>query len=136
MSDSEPGRTTDPPPVVRLEACLLAEAARAFLGLLSDSAVGVWGIHDEHGCGLDQVRVSRWLLGSTMVLARPYPTAGCMAYSQNVNGFSYLGRSGAGPKRLLKPSISVLPVIPQSTHEAALDVVDLADLKRRSLELS
>jgi uncharacterized protein (DUF2237 family) len=29
-----------------------------------------------------------------------------------------------------------LSVILQSTHEAALDVVDLADLKRRALELS
>jgi len=33
-------------------------------------------------------------------------------------------------------SISGPPVILQSTHEAALDVVDLADLKRRALELS
>jgi len=39
----------------------------------------------------------------------------------------------------LQPSISAPPVILQSTHEAALDVVDvvdLADLKRRALELS
>jgi hypothetical protein len=33
MSDGEPGRITDPPPVVRLEVCLLAEAAHAFLEL-------------------------------------------------------------------------------------------------------
>jgi hypothetical protein len=31
MSDGEPGRITDPAPVVRLEVCLLAEAAHAFL---------------------------------------------------------------------------------------------------------
>ena len=41
----------------------------------------------------------------------------------------YLGRSGAGPIRPLQPTISAPPVIMQSTHEAALDVVDLADLK-------
>jgi hypothetical protein len=33
MSDGEPGRITDPPPVVRLEVCLLAEAAHTFLEL-------------------------------------------------------------------------------------------------------
>ena len=33
-------------------------------------------------------------------------------------------------------SISGAPVTLQSTHEAALDVVDLADHKRRELELS
>jgi hypothetical protein len=42
----------------------------------------------------------------------------------------------SGQKRLLKPSISALPLIRQSTHEAALDGVDLADPKRRALELS
>jgi hypothetical protein len=36
----------------------------------------------------------------------------------------------------LQPSIGGLPVHFQSTHEAALDVVDLADLKRRTLELT
>ena len=36
----------------------------------------------------------------------------------------------------LQPSISAPPVILQSTHEAALDVLDLASLKRRELELS
>jgi uncharacterized protein (DUF2237 family) len=36
----------------------------------------------------------------------------------------------------LQPTISAPPVIMQSTHEAALDVVDLADLKRRALELT
>ena len=35
-----------------------------------------------------------------------------------------------------EPTISAPPVILQLTHEAALDVVDLADLKRRELELS
>ena len=30
MSDRDPGRMTDPPPVVRLEVCLLAEAARLY----------------------------------------------------------------------------------------------------------
>jgi uncharacterized protein (DUF2237 family) len=35
-----------------------------------------------------------------------------------------------------EPTISAPPVILQLTHEAALDVVDLADLKRRALELS
>ena len=44
--------------------------------------------------------------------------------------------SGAGQIRPLQPSISAPPVILQSTHEAALDVVDLADLKHRALELS
>src|SRR5713226_4414401 len=62
-------------------------------------------------------------------------TAGCAAYGQSVNVGFYLGESGAGPIRPLQPSISAPPVILQSTHEAALDVVDLADLKRRALEL-
>jgi hypothetical protein len=53
-----------------------------------------------------------------------------------VNVVFYLGESGAGPIRPLQPLISAPPVILQSTHEAALDVVDLADLKRRALELS
>ena len=35
-----------------------------------------------------------------------------------------------------EPTISAPPVILQLTHEAALDVVDLADLRRRELELS
>ena len=48
----------------------------------------------------------------------------------------YLGESGAGPIQPLRPAISAPPVILQSTHEAALDVVDLADLKHRALELS
>jgi hypothetical protein len=53
MSDGEPGGMTDPPPVVRLEACLLAETAHAFLELLSDIAVGAnnpqqsWGFDGE-----------------------------------------------------------------------------------------
>ena len=46
MSDGEPGRMTDRP-LVRLEVCLLAEAAHAFLELLYDIAVEVRGIQDE-----------------------------------------------------------------------------------------
>jgi hypothetical protein len=57
-------------------------------------------------------------------------------YGQSVNMVFYLGESGAGPIQPLRPAISAPPVILQSTHEAALDVVDLADLKRRALELS
>ncbi len=55
---------------------------------------------------------------------------------KSVNVVFYLGESGAGPIRPLQPSISAPPVILQSTHEVALDVVDLADLIRRALELS
>lgn len=69
MSDGEPGRMTDPPPVVRLEVCPLAEAAYAFLELLYDIAVEVRGVQDEQGCRLDQARVGRSILGSMMVLA-------------------------------------------------------------------
>ena len=58
------------------------------------------------------------------------------AYGQYVNVVFYLGESGANPIRLLQPTVSAPPVILQSTHEAALDFVDLADLKRRKLELS
>ena len=57
-------------------------------------------------------------------------------YGQSVNMVFYLGESGAGPIRPLQPMISAPPVILQSTHEATLDVVDLADLKRRELELT
>jgi len=57
-------------------------------------------------------------------------------YGQSANMVLYLGESGAGPIQLLRPAISAPPVILQSTHEAALDVVDLADLKHRALELS
>ncbi len=137
MSGGEPGGMTDPPSVVRLEACLLAETAHAFLELLSDIAVGVRGVQDEHGCGLDQVHVGRWFPGSMMmVVACLSRTVGCIEYSQSVNGVSYLGESGAGPIRPFQPSISAPSVILQSTHEAALDVVDLAGLKRHALELS
>jgi hypothetical protein len=55
-------------------------------------------------------------------------------FGQSVNVVFYLGEAGAGPP--LQPSISTPPVILQSTHEAALDVVDLADLKHRALEQS
>jgi uncharacterized protein (DUF2237 family) len=47
-----------------------------------------------------------------------------------------MGESAAGRFDRLQPSIGGPAVILQSTHEAALDVVDLADLKRRALELS
>jgi hypothetical protein len=57
-------------------------------------------------------------------------------YGQSVKMVFYLGESRAGPIRPLRPAISAPPVILQSTHEAALDVVDLADRKRRALELS
>ena len=57
-------------------------------------------------------------------------------YGQSANMVLYSGESGAGPIQLLRPAISAPPVILQSTHEAALDVVDLADLKHRALELS
>jgi hypothetical protein len=50
-------------------------------------------------------------------------------YGQSVNMVFYLGESGAGPIQPLRPAISAPP-------EAALDVVDLADLKHRALELS
>jgi hypothetical protein len=63
-------------------------------------------------------------------------TAGWVAYGQSEKMVFYLGESGAGAIRPLQPSISAPPVILQSTHEAALDVVGLADLKRRALELS
>jgi hypothetical protein len=114
----------------------LAEVVHAFLELLYDIAVEVRGVQDEQGCRLDQVRVGRWTLGSMMVVACLCRTTGCAAYGQSVNVVFYLGESGAGPIRPLQPSISAPPVILQSTHEAALDVVDLADLKRRALELS
>jgi hypothetical protein len=136
MSDGEPGQMTDRPPVVRLEVCFLAGAAHAFLEFLNHIAVEVRGVQDEHRCGLDQVRVGRWFLGSMMVLACLSRTAGCVAFGQSVNVVLCLEESGAGPIRPLQPSISAPPVILQSRHEAALDVVDLADLKRRALELS
>jgi len=53
-------------------------------------------------------------------------------YGQSVNMVFYLGESGAGPIQPLRPAISAPPVILQS----ALDVVGLADLKHRALELS
>ncbi len=51
-------------------------------------------------------------------------------FSKSVNVVFYLGESRAGPP--FQPSTP--PVILQSTHEAALDVVDLADLRHRALE--
>ena len=101
----------------------MAEAAHAFLEPLYNIAAEVTGVQDEQGCRLDQVRVGCWILGSMMVV-------------KSVNAVFYLGESGAGPIRPLQPSISAPPGILQSTHEAAIDVVDLADLRRRALELS
>ena len=67
-----------------------------------------------------------------MVVACLSRTAGCAAYGQSVNVVSW--KSGVAQSTVA--AISAPPVILQSTHEAALDVVDLADLKRRALELS
>lgn len=69
MSDGEPGRMTNPPPMVRLEVCFLAEAVHAFLELLYDIAVEVRSVQHERGCRLDQVHVGRWFLESMMVVA-------------------------------------------------------------------
>jgi hypothetical protein len=55
-------------------------------------------------------------------------------FGQSVNLVFYLAESEAGPP--LQPSISTPPVILQLTHEAALDVFDLAGLKHRALEQS
>ena len=57
-------------------------------------------------------------------------------YGQSVNVIFCLGESAAARIDRLQPSIGGPPVTLQSTHEAALDVVDLADLKRRALELT
>jgi hypothetical protein len=66
----------------------------------------------------------------------PVPDGRMRAYGQSVNVIFYLGESAAGPIRPLQPTISGPPVTLQSTQEAALEVVDLADLKRREPELS
>ena len=71
-----------------------------------------------------------------MVVACLSGTAGCAAYGQSVNVIFYLGESAAGPIRPFAAINRRPPVILQSTHEAALDVLDLADLKRRALELT
>ncbi len=48
-----------------------------------------------------------------------------------------LGRVRSWPQiDRLQPPIGGPPVTLQSTHEAALEIVDLADLKRRALELT
>ena len=53
-------------------------------------------------------------------------TAGCAAYGQSI---FYLGKSAARPEiDRLQPSIGWPPVTLQSTHEAALDVVDLCPM--------
>lgn len=133
MSDGEPGRMTDPPSAVRLEVCFLAGAAHALLELLNHIAVEVRDVQDEHGCGLDLVSVGRWLLGSMMVVACLSRTTAEVAYGKSVNVVLCMGESGAGPIRSFRSSIRASLVILQSTHEAALDVVDL---KRQALELS
>ena len=102
-----------------------SEVVHPSSSFLYDIAVEVSGVQDEQGCGLDQVRVGCWSLGSLMVVACPSPTAGCAAHGQFVNVVLVRSQRSA---RLLSSS--------QLTHEAALDVVDLADLKRRELELS
>ena len=43
---------------------------------LYDIAVEVSGVQDEQECGLDQVRVGHWILGSMMVVACQSRTAG------------------------------------------------------------
>ena len=131
MSDGEAGGARSGP----TRRVPFGRVVHAFLELLDDIAVEVTGVQDEQGCRLDQVRVD-WILGSLMVVACLSPTAGCAAYGQYVKRGFLLERSGAGPIRPLQPTISPPPVIMQSTHEAALDVVDLADLKRRELELT
>ncbi len=68
-----------------------------------------------------------------MVVACLSRTAGCAAYGQS--GFS-TWESPEWPNRPFAAINRGPPVTLQSTHEAALDVVDLADLKRRALELS
>jgi hypothetical protein len=108
----------------------------AFLELLYDIAVEVTGVQDEQGCRLDQVRAGRWILGSLMMVACLSPTAGCAVYGQSVNMVFYLESPQAARFDRLQPSISAPPVTLRSTHEAALDVVDVVDLKRRELELS
>ena len=47
-----------------------------------------------------------------------------------------LGRVRSWPDSTVCSHQSAAPVILQSTHEAALDVLDLAGLKRRALELT
>ena len=69
-----------------------------------------------------------------MVVACLSRTAGCAAYGQSVNVIFYLGESARIDR--LQPSIGAPPITLQSTHETALEVVDLADLKRRALELT
>jgi len=65
----------------------------------------------------------------------PVPNGRMRGMRSRERGF-LLGRVRSWPDSTWQPSISAPPVILQSTHEAALDVVDLADLKRRALELS
>ena len=71
-----------------------------------------------------------------MVVACLSRTARCAAYGQSVNVISTWESPELARFDRLQPSIGAPPVTLQSTHEAALDVVDLADLKRRALELT
>jgi class 3 adenylate cyclase len=52
------------------------------------------------------------------------------------SGLDLVAAVGALKTHAPQPSISGPPVTLQSTNESALEVVDLADLKRRELELS
>jgi hypothetical protein len=114
----------------------LAEVVHAFLELLYDIAVELSGVQDEQGCRLDRVRVAGFL-GSLMVVACLSPTAGCAAYGQYVKRGFLQGRVRSWPDSTVAANDQRAScVIMQSTHEAALDVVDLADLKRRELELT
>jgi hypothetical protein len=134
MSDGEAGRMTDPRAAGSDSKYVFwPKQSTPSSNSCTDIAVEVRGVQDEQGSRLDQVRVGRWTLGSMMVVACLCRTTGCAAYGQSANVVFYLGESGAAPIRPLQPSISAPPVILQSTHEAALDVVDL---KRRALELS
>ena len=60
-------------------------------------------------------------------------TAGC---AHTVNPYFLLGKPAARPNRPFTAINRRASVTLQSTHEAALDVVDHADLKRRALELT
>ena len=130
MSDGEAERMTDPAPQWSTRRGPFGRVVHSFLELLYDS------VHDEWGCRLDQVREGHWFLGSMMVVACLSRTAGCAAYGQSVNVISTWESPEMARFDRLQPSISGPPVTLQSTHEAALEVVDLADLKRRALELT
>ena len=85
MSDGEPGQMTARPPWPDSKYAFWPRQPTPSSSFLYDIAVEVSGVQDEQGCGLDQVRVGCWSLGSLMVVACPSPTAGCAAYGQFVN---------------------------------------------------